>query len=192
MKMSGVLKPPGGGSSVFLSDTEPAEPAPTRRRNTNHLQSSVLEGSNNGDSAKNKPGNDSHERLFGVPEVRLPSAAINRFKSNVPIGSRSDVPDNTNGNKTPQAQMARNPVTGAGMVDRDSLLRRSAKKRDGNPVTGEGYVATNGEKAPAEPAVNNPVVNGTTASKPASAQPQAPVQQQQRARVPPGGFSSGL
>nr|CAD7442515.1 unnamed protein product [Timema bartmani] len=99
------------------------------------------------------------------------------------------------------AHMARNPVTGAGMVDRDSLLRRSAKKRgnatrlvskDGNPVTGEGYVATNGEKAPAEPAVNNPVVNGTTASKPASAQPQAPVQQQQRARVPPGGFSSGL
>nr|CAD7595045.1 unnamed protein product [Timema genevievae] len=196
-----VLKPPGGGSSVFLSDTEPAEPAPTRRRNTNHLQSSVLGGSNNGDSAKNKPGNDSHERLFGVPEVRLPSAAINRFKSNVPIGSPTDVPDNTiNGNKTPQAHMARNPVTGAGMVDRDSLLRRSAKKRgnatrlvckDGNPVTGEGYVATNGEKAPAEPAVNNPVVNGTTASKPASAQPQAPVQQQ-RARVPPGGFSSGL
>nr|CAD7442516.1 unnamed protein product [Timema bartmani] len=103
-QLVGVLKPPGGGSSVFLSDTEPAEPAPTRRRNTNHLQSSVLGGSNNGDSAKNKPGNDSHERLFGVPEVRLPSAAINRFKSNVPIGSPTDVPDNTiNGNKTPQA-----------------------------------------------------------------------------------------
>ncbi|KAJ8882597.1 hypothetical protein PR048_014408, partial [Dryococelus australis] len=96
------------------------------------------------------------------------------------------------------AYLPRNPVTGLGMMDRDSQVRRSARRRDGNPVTGEGYVATNAEKATvsAGDGPTTPAVNGTSAPAPAPAPASAPAPAPQQSnaarRVPPGGFSSGL
>ncbi|XP_063241215.1 microtubule-associated protein Jupiter isoform X2 [Bacillus rossius redtenbacheri] len=195
-----VLKPPGGGSSNIFGAPDVPESS-LRRRNQSHLQSSVLAGADMGTPARAKPGNNSYERLFGEPEPRQPSAIKNRLKSNVPIGDQVNgklVNGSAHNGYTQKAYLPRNPVTGLGMTDRDSQVRRSARRRDGNPVTGEGYIA-NGEKA-AAPAVDGaaaaaPAVNGTTAPAPAQDPAPAPAPTQSAGaprRVPPGGFSSGL
>ncbi|XP_063241217.1 microtubule-associated protein Jupiter isoform X4 [Bacillus rossius redtenbacheri] len=168
-----VLKPPGGGSSNIFGAPDVPESS-LRRRNQSHLQSSVLAGADMGTPARAKPGNNSYERLFGEPEPRQPSAIKNRLKSNVPIG------DQVNGKL----------VNGS--------AHNGYTQKDGNPVTGEGYIA-NGEKA-AAPAVDGaaaaaPAVNGTTAPAPAQDPAPAPAPTQSAGaprRVPPGGFSSGL
>ncbi|XP_069681028.1 microtubule-associated protein Jupiter isoform X2 [Periplaneta americana] len=176
-----VLKPPGGGTSDIFGAAEGVEQSPRRARNTHHLQSSVF-GANGASEApstpRTKPGNDSHNRLFGPTESRPQTTVRNRLKSSIPLGGAEENHQSSpaeNGQQevlsTPKAR--RNPVTGDGVCSSDSILRRSTKKRDGNPVTGEGYSAVNGEKE-SSPA------NGTSSAE------------ARRNRVPPGGYSSGL
>ena len=83
-----VLKPPGGGSSDIFGSSDSAEQSP-RRRNTNHLQSTVFAASDMSDAPatpRNKPGNDSHNRLFGPVDAQPQSITKNRLKSNIPFG----------------------------------------------------------------------------------------------------------
>ncbi|KAJ6636847.1 Microtubule-associated protein Jupiter [Pseudolycoriella hygida] len=71
----------------------------------------------------------------------------------------------------------RNPVTGMGIRDTFHRGRKMDGRRDGNPVTGQGYTELN----TAVPALNasKPALNGSK-------------QVINKNRIPPGGFSSGL
>jgi hypothetical protein len=84
-----VLKPPGGGSSDIFGTSEAVQQSPRRAHTNHHLQSSVL-GTNGmtetPTTRRNKPGNDSHSRLFGPVESRPQSTPVNRMKSNIPFG----------------------------------------------------------------------------------------------------------
>jgi len=84
-----VLKPPGGGSSDIFGASEAIQQSPRRAHANHHLQSSMF-GTNGTTEAttarRNKPGNDSHSRLFGPVESRPPSTPVNRMKSNLPFG----------------------------------------------------------------------------------------------------------
>ncbi|KAJ9588773.1 hypothetical protein L9F63_017932, partial [Diploptera punctata] len=158
-----VLKPPGGGSSDIFGAADGVEQSP-RRRNTNHLQSSVFAGNDMAETSvtpRNKSGNDSHNRLFGPVDAQPPSTTKNRLKSNIPFGGVDEMEN--------KSVVANNATIENGHQE---VL---PTPKDGNPITGEGYSATNGEKEGSSP----------PASTTASAEPR-------RARVPPGGFSSGL
>ncbi|XP_069681031.1 microtubule-associated protein Jupiter isoform X4 [Periplaneta americana] len=151
-----VLKPPGGGTSDIFGAAEGVEQSPRRARNTHHLQSSVF-GANGASEApstpRTKPGNDSHNRLFGPTESRPQTTVRNRLKSSIPLGGAEE---------NHQSSPAEN--------GQQEVL---STPKDGNPVTGEGYSAVNGEKE-SSPA------NGTSSAE------------ARRNRVPPGGYSSGL
>ncbi|KAK7873447.1 hypothetical protein R5R35_000227 [Gryllus longicercus] len=191
-----VLKPPGGGTSDIFGAPDPVQNSPRRVRN--NMQSSVFgPPPTNGEiTPRSKMGCDSYNRLFGPADSRPQSATKNRLKSSIILSNDADSsPPKDNNSNSPIKEISavdgvstkasmprRNPVTGDGMYFKE--IRRSARRRDGNPVTGEGY--TNGEK---QPAANNappaaaaaPTTNGTSHSAPP-----------QRNRVPPGGYSSGL
>ncbi|GFG34859.1 hypothetical protein Cfor_12079 [Coptotermes formosanus] len=195
-----VLKPPGGGSSDIFGTSGVVEQSPRRVHTNHHLQSTVF-GTNGTTeppmARRNKPGNDSYNRLFGPVESRPQSTPVNRMKSNIPFGvteGGSDPQQSSNSTaaktgaiengqqemlSTPAAR--RNPVTGVGVSSSDSIIRRRIKKRGGNPVTGGGYVATaaNHEKESSSPPAA-PTNNGTGSAE------------IRRNRVPPGGYSSGL
>lgn len=136
-----VLKPPGGGSSdIFGQGAGPAvENSPRRVRtyvNSSQLFSdnaassssnttSSSNGSNlnsNGTTASNKPGNDSHERLFGPLLNRPPSAVKDRLKSNILIGVDA-ANDNQNNMVNGNHQNGNNDHTGEGSnAPREKLL----------------------------------------------------------------------
>ncbi|KAG4078298.1 hypothetical protein HA402_013008 [Bradysia odoriphaga] len=74
----------------------------------------------------------------------------------------------------------RNPVTGMGVQDSFHRGRRMDGRRDGNPVTGHGYITEINTAVPALNGGSKPaVMNGTN-------------QVINKNRIPPGGFSSGL
>lgn len=84
-----VLKPPGGGSSDIFGKPDEVDQSPRKIRSNHHLKSSVF-GTNNTPeppaTPRSKPGNDTHNRLFGHLENRPQSASLNRMKSNIPVG----------------------------------------------------------------------------------------------------------
>ncbi|XP_015110634.1 microtubule-associated protein Jupiter isoform X2 [Diachasma alloeum] len=173
-------------------------------------------GSNSPDSPRAKPGNDSYKRLFGPPDPSIPNTK-NHMRSNISLSGSQDndshdikvngvngglkcngnaINGNANTNDITAFRrnkrfrgsscMPRNPVTGDG-IDITPIRRSARKFRDGNPVTGTGYIET----APSQNGGSSASsVNGdqrsTTDSSPAS------VNSKPRGRVPPGGFSSGL
>ncbi|PSN55312.1 Microtubule-associated protein Jupiter [Blattella germanica] len=165
--MSRVLKPPGGGTSdIFGASEGGVEQSPRRIRATNHLQSSVFAANETSEppvTPRNKPGNDSHNRLFGPSDALPQSATINRMKSSIPFGKFDGLQIHTSD--------ANDAVVENGQQE---LL---PTPKGGNPVTGEGYSATNGEK---EGSSSPPAATTTTSAD------------IRRSRVPPGGFSSGL
>jgi hypothetical protein len=84
-----VLKPPGGGSSDIFGRPDEVDQSPRKIRSNNHLKSSVF--GTNGTSEppatlRSKPGNDTHNRLFGSVNSQPQSASLKRMKSNIPFG----------------------------------------------------------------------------------------------------------
>ncbi|XP_055849363.1 microtubule-associated protein Jupiter isoform X2 [Episyrphus balteatus] len=73
-----------------------------------------------------------------------------------------------------KSSTSRNPITGLGLGAEGLKSRRNVYRRDGNPVTGEGYKPAGAEINTTIPSLNgaNQVIN--------------------KNRIPPGGFSSGL
>ncbi|CAK9795265.1 Microtubule-associated protein Jupiter [Anthophora quadrimaculata] len=82
--------------------------------------------------------------------------------------------------------LTRNPVTGDG-VDVTPMRRSARRCRDGNPVTGTGYAETQNNHGPA---VQNGTSSSNSSEKSNDTSPAAKLPA--RARVPPGGYSSGL
>ncbi|XP_066999082.1 microtubule-associated protein Jupiter isoform X5 [Anabrus simplex] len=126
------------------------------------------------------PGGDSHD-LWGAEFKGSP--CHNRVLK-PPGGGTSDIfgapePVQNSPRRVQRSQM-QSSLFGPPQDATDTPVR---SKPDGNPVTGEGYAAVNGDKESSAPASNNsaPVTNGSTHSAPP-----------QRNRVPPGGYSSGL
>ncbi|XP_015110636.1 microtubule-associated protein Jupiter isoform X4 [Diachasma alloeum] len=210
-----VLKPPGGGSSdIFGGAPEDISPRRVKNHNQSQLGTALFgdgvpsTGSNSPDSPRAKPGNDSYKRLFGPPDPSIPNTK-NHMRSNISLSGSQDNDShdikvngvngglkcngnaingnaNTNDITGGSSCMPRNPVTGDG-IDITPIRRSARKFRDGNPVTGTGYIET----APSQNGGSSASsVNGdqrsTTDSSPAS------VNSKPRGRVPPGGFSSGL
>ncbi|XP_066999075.1 microtubule-associated protein Jupiter isoform X2 [Anabrus simplex] len=163
-----VLKPPGGGTSDIFGAPEPVQNSP-RRVQRSQMQSSLFGPPQDATDTpvRSKPGNDSYNRLFGPVDPRPPSASKNHQKSNIMLN-----------NEEPSITPAESKSS-----DSNSSTISETDSQDGNPVTGEGYAAVNGDKESSAPASNNsaPVTNGSTHSAPP-----------QRNRVPPGGYSSGL
>ncbi|XP_023710585.1 microtubule-associated protein Jupiter isoform X5 [Cryptotermes secundus] len=170
-----VLKPPGGASSDIFGRPDEVDQSPRKIRSNHHLKSSVFGTHSTPEppaTSRSKPGNDTHNRLFGPLENRPQSASLNRMKSNIPVG-----------------------VVGAGSELGQSSSSTSSKSvpiengqqemlstpKDGNPVTGEGYSAVaNGEKESSSTQPAATTTNGTGSAE------------IRRNRVPPGGYSSGL
>ncbi|XP_033607973.1 microtubule-associated protein Jupiter isoform X2 [Cryptotermes secundus] len=195
-----VLKPPGGASSDIFGRPDEVDQSPRKIRSNHHLKSSVFGTHSTPEppaTSRSKPGNDTHNRLFGPLENRPQSASLNRMKSNIPVGvvgagselgqsssstSSKSVPiENGQQEMLSTPKVRRNPVTGEGISSSDSTHRRRTQKRDGNPVTGEGYSAVaNGEKESSSTQPAATTTNGTGSAE------------IRRNRVPPGGYSSGL
>jgi len=169
-----VLKPPGGGSSDIFGTSEALQQSPRRAHANHHLQSSMFGTNGTTETSmarRNKPGNDSYSRLFGPIESRPPSTPGNRMKSNIPFGGMEGGSDaQQSGNGTPAK---------SGTIQNGQL--ETSATTGGNPVTGEGFVASvaNDEKGSPPPpaAITN---NGMGSAE------------MRRNRVPPGGYSSGL
>ncbi|XP_026674786.1 microtubule-associated protein Jupiter-like isoform X3 [Ceratina calcarata] len=152
-----VLKPPGGGSSDIFG-AAPDETSP--RRVKNHQQSqlgSTLFGetansNSSNETPRNKPGNDSYNRLFGPPDAppTTPNAKYH-MRSNISlsgdstsssvssgaatspaksIGSTDSITAVLNGYAATNGNNHTNDVTGG-----SSCLTR-------NPVTGDGVDVT--------------------------------------------------
>ncbi|PNF30840.1 hypothetical protein B7P43_G06108, partial [Cryptotermes secundus] len=84
-----VLKPPGGASSDIFGRPDEVDQSPRKIRSNHHLKSSVFGTHSTPEppaTSRSKPGNDTHNRLFGPLENRPQSASLNRMKSNIPVG----------------------------------------------------------------------------------------------------------
>lgn len=128
--------------------------------------------------AMQPPGGDCHD-LFGA-EFKGSPCHLRVLKP--PGGGSSDIfgaPDPVQSPRRMRNNL-QSSVFGPSSANSETPMRN---KPDGNPVTGEGYTATNAANGEKEPAPVNPapMTNGTAHSAPP-----------QRTRVPPGGFSSGL
>ncbi|XP_017881730.1 microtubule-associated protein Jupiter-like isoform X2 [Ceratina calcarata] len=164
-KSSKVLKPPGGGSSDIFG-AAPDETSP--RRVKNHQQSqlgSTLFGetansNSSNETPRNKPGNDSYNRLFGPPDAppTTPNAKYH-MRSNISlsgdstsssvssgaatspaksIGSTDSITAVLNGYAATNGNNHTNDVTAFRRIKRfrgSSCLTR-------NPVTGDGVDVT--------------------------------------------------
>ncbi|XP_058798746.1 microtubule-associated protein Jupiter isoform X6 [Phymastichus coffea] len=173
-----VLKPPGGGSSDIFGASDSPATSPRRAGKQPHNQSSLSSsffaegqppaGANGSlpDLARSKPGNDSHDRLFGplgAPPPPTPPSK-HRLRSSISLaGEPAACPLRTNG-------CQHNDVV------------------DGNPVTGSGYEAQNGSANGAGSGASS-VASEKSSSDSSPSSGGAP---RLKNRVPPGGFSSGL
>ncbi|CAG5108013.1 Similar to Jupiter: Microtubule-associated protein Jupiter (Drosophila virilis) [Cotesia congregata] len=175
-----VLKPPGGGSSdIFGSGADETSPRRVKNHNASQLGSALYgdSGASTGSSSPetpraNKPGNDSHKRLFGPPEP-VPKNTKNHMRSNISL-SGNDIIDNINSSNC--------------RTIKNNDTRRC---RDRNPVTGAGYTPDSQNNVASHNGSSNASINGDSKSTTDSS-PSSTKQQPGRGRVPPGGFSSGL
>lgn len=95
--ISRVLKPPGGGSSdIFGGAGEEMSPRRVKNHNQSQLGTALFgdgvpsTGSSSPDSPRaNKPGNDSHKRLFGPPDPSIPNTK-NHMRSNISLSGSQD------------------------------------------------------------------------------------------------------
>ncbi|XP_067634055.1 microtubule-associated protein Jupiter-like isoform X2 [Eurosta solidaginis] len=186
-----VLRPPGGGTSDIFGADLPQTP----RNVKNHMQSNIFSCDKNGGIQNNvrqgahrfyiigdqpRRGQqkvDSYQRLFGEPE-RPMTPAKNHMRSNIPFGSNTEAAQellaNGNGHHSNGKGGSVSTSTSSSVSSStENLKMNGVSKTDGNPVTGEGYKASN--------SFNNlvPSLNGAN-------------QVINKNRIPPGGFSSGL
>ncbi|XP_017796911.1 PREDICTED: microtubule-associated protein Jupiter isoform X4 [Habropoda laboriosa] len=200
-----VLKPPGGGSSDIFG-AAPEETSPRRVKNHNQSQlGSALFGetpnsnSNSNETPRNKPGNDSYNRLFGPPDAppTTPNAK-NHMRSNISLSGESTSSSMSSGAATSPAKSTASSDSIAGVLNgyvasngnnliNDVTAFRRIKRFHGNPVTGTGYAETQNNHGPA---VQNGTSSSNSSEKSNDTSPAAKLPA--RARVPPGGYSSGL
>ncbi|XP_033303431.1 microtubule-associated protein Jupiter isoform X4 [Bombus pascuorum] len=218
-----VLKPPGGGSSDIFG-AAPEETSPRRVKNHNQSQlGSALFGdapnSNSNETPRNKPGNDSYNRLFGPPDAppTTPNAK-NHMRSNISLSGESTSSSVSSGAATSPAKSTGSTDSIAGVLNGYAASNGNNLTNDvtggsscltRNPVTGDGVDVTPVRRSArrcrdgnpvtgtgyAESQNNGPAVqNGTSSSnsseKSNDTSPAAKVPA--RTRVPPGGYSSGL
>ncbi|XP_076238988.1 microtubule-associated protein Jupiter isoform X4 [Calliopsis andreniformis] len=188
-----VLKPPGGGSSDIFG-AAPEETSPRRVKNHNQSQlGSALFGdgpkSNSNETPRNKPGNDSYNRLFGPPDAppTTPNAK-NHMRSNIPLSGDSTSSSTSSLSSVSPAKSTGSSDSIAGVLNGYAASNGNNLTNDvtdGNPVTGTGYT---------EPQNNGPTMqNGTSSSNSSEKSDSSPAAKAPaRTRVPPGGFSSGL
>ncbi|XP_033178674.1 microtubule-associated protein Jupiter isoform X5 [Bombus vosnesenskii] len=197
-----VLKPPGGGSSDIFG-AAPEETSPRRVKNHNQSQlGSALFGdtpnSNSNETPRNKPGNDSYNRLFGPPDAppTTPNAK-NHMRSNISLSGESTSSSVSSGAATSPAKSTGSTDSIAGVLNgyaasngnnltNDVTAFRRIKRFHGNPVTGTGYAESQNNG----PAVQNGTSSSNSSEKSNDTSPAAKVPA--RTRVPPGGYSSGL
>ncbi|XP_017765942.1 PREDICTED: microtubule-associated protein Jupiter isoform X2 [Eufriesea mexicana] len=159
-----VLKPPGGGSSDIFG-AAPEETSPRRVKNHNQSQlGSALFGdtpnSNSNETPRNKPGNDSYNRLFGPPDAppTTPNAK-NHMRSNISLSGESTSSSVSSGAATSPAKSTGSSHSVAGVLNgcaasngnnlnNDVTAFRRIKRFRGsscltrNPVTGDGVAVT--------------------------------------------------
>ncbi|XP_033324155.1 microtubule-associated protein Jupiter isoform X6 [Megalopta genalis] len=195
-----VLKPPGGGSSDIFG-AAPEETSPRRVKNHNQSQlGSALFGdgpnkNSSNDTPRNKPGNDSYKRLFGPPDAPSTTPnAKNHMRSNISLSGDSSSSSASSGAATSPAKSTASSDSIAGVLNGYAASNGNNLTNDitdGNPVTGTGYAESQNGPTTA-------VLNGTSSSsssigeKSADSSPAAKASGGGRARVPPGGYSSGL
>ncbi|XP_076238986.1 microtubule-associated protein Jupiter isoform X2 [Calliopsis andreniformis] len=163
-KSSKVLKPPGGGSSDIFG-AAPEETSPRRVKNHNQSQlGSALFGdgpkSNSNETPRNKPGNDSYNRLFGPPDAppTTPNAK-NHMRSNIPLSGDSTSSSTSSLSSVSPAKSTGSSDSIAGVLNgyaasngnnltNDVTAFRRIKRFRGsscitrNPVTGDGVDVT--------------------------------------------------
>ncbi|CAD6226486.1 GSCOCG00005849001-RA-CDS [Cotesia congregata] len=157
-----VLKPPGGGSSdIFGSGADETSPRRVKNHNASQLGSALYgdSGASTGSSSPetpraNKPGNDSHKRLFGPPEP-VPKNTKNHMRSNISL-SGNDIIDNINSSNCRTIKNNESNgthINGTAFVNgnantNDITAFRRIKRFRGssfiprNPVTGDGIDIT--------------------------------------------------
>ncbi|XP_016915694.1 microtubule-associated protein Jupiter isoform X4 [Apis cerana] len=219
-----VLKPPGGGSSDIFG-AAPEETSPRRVKNHNQSQlGSALFGdtpnnSNSNETPRNKPGNDSYNRLFGPPDAppTTPNAK-NHMRSNISLSGESMSSSVSSGAATSPAKSTGSSDSIAGVLNGYAASNGNNMTNDvtggssclmRNPVTGDGVDVTPirrstrrcrdgnpvtgigyGESQNNGPAVQNGTTSSNSSEKSNDTSPAAKVPA--RTRVPPGGYSSGL
>lgn len=138
-----MLKPPGGGSSDIFG-AGPDETSPRRVKNHNQSQlGSALFGdmpnnSNSNETPRNKPGNDSYNRLFGPPDAppTTPNAK-NYMRSNISLSGGSTSSSVSSGAATSPAKSTGSTDSIAGVLNGYAA---SNGNNITNDVTGKGVV----------------------------------------------------
>lgn len=136
-----VLKPPGGGSSDIFG-AAPEETSPRRVKNHNQSQlGSALFGdtpnnSNSNETPRNKPGNDSYNRLFGPPDAppTTPNAK-NHMRSNISLSGESMSSSVSSGAATSPAKSTGSSDSIAGVLNGYAASNGNNMIND---VTGKG------------------------------------------------------
>lgn len=130
-----VLKPPGGGSSDIFG-AAPEETSPRRVKNHNQSQlGSALFGdtpnSNSNETPRNKPGNDSYNRLFGPPDAppTTPNAK-NHMRSNISLSGESTSSSVSSGAAT-------SPAKSTGSTDSIAGVLNGYAASNGNNLTND-------------------------------------------------------
>ncbi|KOX68231.1 Microtubule-associated protein Jupiter [Melipona quadrifasciata] len=134
--ISRVLKPPGGGSSDIFG-AGPDETSPRRVKNHNQSQlGSALFGdtpnnSNSNETPRNKPGNDSYNRLFGPPDAppTTPNAK-NYMRSNISLSGESTSSSVSSGAAT-------SPAKSTGSTDSIAGVLNGYAASNGNNMTND-------------------------------------------------------
>ncbi|KAF3423552.1 hypothetical protein E2986_00033 [Frieseomelitta varia] len=143
MNSDSVLKPPGGGSSDIFG-AGPDETSPRRVKNHNQSQlGSALFGdtpnnSNSNETPRNKPGNDSYNRLFGPPDAppTIPNAK-NYMRSNISLSGESTSSSVSSGAATSPAKSTGSTDSIAGVLNGYTASNGNNMTND---VTGKGVV----------------------------------------------------
>ncbi|XP_025262253.1 microtubule-associated protein Jupiter isoform X2 [Camponotus floridanus] len=154
---------------------------------------------------KNHKGNNILFNGEGSSTSTLSSSpAMSRAKSTISNGN-SSLPNiangfSSNGNNSSNDITAfrrkkrfrglptRNPVTGDG-IEVTPVRCNPRKWRDGNPVTGTGYMP---EMQKNGPAMQNGIASSNSSSSGEKSNETSPAAAKPRTRIPPGGYSSGL
>ncbi|XP_057338037.1 microtubule-associated protein Jupiter isoform X5 [Microplitis mediator] len=191
-----VLKPPGGGSSDIFGGADETSPRRVKNHNASQLGSALYgdSGASTGSSSPetpraNKPGNDSHKRLFGPPEP-APKNTKNHMRSNISL-SGNDIIDNINSSN---CRTNKNNESNGTHINGTAFFNGNANTNDitdRNPVTGAGYTPDQQNNVTSHNGSSNASINGDSKSTTDSS-PSSTNKQPGRGRVPPGGFSSGL
>ncbi|XP_050055818.1 microtubule-associated protein Jupiter-like isoform X3 [Aphis gossypii] len=189
---SKVLKPPGGGSSDIFGTASCDEVNPHKRgTNQKNLQSSIILG---GQTPKHSNGtvaaNGNSDKPAKANDINVESQIANDNKVESKVVNNNNIELKVANDNYVESQIVKENIEKicvtpsnkafnfeSASTNKTNCQRWSYKKKDGNPVTGEGYEAP---KATATPAQH------------VSAQSEPAPEQKKASRVPPGGYSSGL